>query len=107
MELEVQPLIMNRVLGSKYALTPIKGKEEVTQEEDKLFIFPNEWFNAHPFDGNGGCVYKVTNLTHCIHHYAGQWRPMDYGGGPLHKLYYKIFFTNWRLSDRYVKLYRK
>jgi len=107
MELEVQPIIMNRVLASKYSLTPIEGKDEVTREEDKLFIFPNEWFNAHPFGKTGRPEYRVTDHTHSIHHYAGQWRPMDYVGGPLHKLYYKLFNVNWRLEDRFVKLHGK
>lgn len=107
MELEVQPIIMNRVLASKYSLTPIERKDEVTREEDKLFIFPNEWFNAHPFGKTGRPEYRVTDHTHSIHHYAGQWRPMDYVGGPLHKLYYKLFNVNWRLEDRFVKLHGK
>ena len=107
MELEVQPIIMNRVLASKYSLTPIEEKDEVTREEDKLFIFPNEWFNAHPFGKTGRPEYRVTDHTHSIHHYAGQWRPMDYVGGPLHKLYYKLFNVNWRLEDRFVKLQGK
>ena len=107
MELEVQPKIMSRVLGSKYAWTPVGRKEEVTREEDKLFIFPCDWFNAHPFDDAGRCYYKITGNTHSIHHYAGQWRPSKYIGGPLHKLYYRLFNIDWRLSDRKVKLFGK
>ena len=107
MELEVQPLIMSRLLNSRYKWTPIKGKDEVTREKDKLFIFPCEWFNAHPFSETGGCKYVITENTHSIHHYAGQWRDDEYLGGPLHKWFYKIFKIDWRLLDREFKLHGK
>ena len=107
MELEVQPKIMSRVLGSKYTWTPVDKKEEVTEDSDKLFIFPCEWFSAHPFSDKGGCEYKVTKNTHSIHHYAGQWRDEDYDGGKLHKWFYKIFKIDWRLLDRVFKLHGK
>ena len=107
MELEVQPLIMSRRLGSKYKWTPIKGKDEVTLDDGRLFVFPCEWFNAHPFSETGACKYVITGNTHSIHHYAGQWRDDDYYGGLLHKWYYKIFGIDWRLLDRGFKLYGK
>ena len=89
-EVEVQPLIMSRVLGARYKWTPISGKEEVTRDEERLFIFPSEWFNAHPFSETGV-----------------QWRDDEYYGGLLHKWYYKIMGIDWRLLDRGFKLYGK
>ena len=107
MDLEVQPKIMSRVLGSKYEWMPVKGKDEVTRDDGKLFIFPCEWFNAHPVSETGGCKYLVTGNTHSIHHYAAQWRDNEYVGGPLHKWFYKVFRIDWRLLDREFKLYGK
>ena len=103
----MQPLIMSRVLGARYKWTPISGKEEVTRDEGRLFIFPSEWFNAHPFSETGACRYTITDNTHSIHHYAGQWRDDEYYGGLLHKWYYKIMGIDWRLLDRGFKLYGK
>ena len=107
METEVQPLVMSRVLGSRYEWVPVKKKEEVVRDDGKLFVFPCEWFSAHPFKEGGGCRYTITENTHSIHHYAGQWRDDDYPGGLLHKWFYKIFGIDWRLIDREVKLYGK
>ena len=107
MNLEVQPLIMSRVLGSKYKWTPIKGKEEVILDDENLYVFPCEWFNAHPFSETGGCKYVITDNTHSIHHYAGQWRDDKYYGGPLHALYYKLFGIDWRFLDKGFKLHGK
>lgn len=104
---EVQPLVMRRHLGAKYTWTPITMKEQVVRDDSKLFIFPCEWFNAHPYSEIGHAVYYITKKTHSIHHYAGQWRDDEYYGGPLHKLIYKIFNVNWKLLDRKVKLYGK
>ena len=106
MELEVQPKIMCRLLGSKYQWNTIDGKEEVVSDPDKLCIFPSEWFCAHSFNEKGECVYTVTKNTHSIHHYAASWRD-EYLGGPLHKLFYKIFNINWRFLDKEFKLYGK
>lgn len=105
METEVQPKVMSRVLGSRYQWTPITKKEEVKADPDRMYIFPCEWFSAHPFSENGGCEYKITRKTHSIHHYAGQWRDDDYQGGRLHKWFYKLFGIDWRLLDRVFKLY--
>ena len=107
MEIDVQPRIMGNLMRSKYEWTPIKRKEEVTRDEDRLFVFPCEWFNAHPISENGGSRYFITDDTHTIHHYAGQWRNDKYLGGPLHKLYYKVFGLDWRFDDRFFKLHGK
>jgi len=107
MSIEVQPAIMSALLASKYVWTSIKGMDEVTREEDKLFVFPCEWFNAHPFSETGGCKYVITGNTHSIHHYAAQWREEEYVGGPLHKWFYKTFRIDWRLLDREFKLHGK
>jgi len=105
METEVQPKVMSRILGSKYQWTPVEKKEEVTADPDKLFIFPCDWFSAHPLSENGGCEYKITKNTHSIHHYAGQWRDEDYQGGRLHKWFYKLMGIDWKLLDRVFKLH--
>lgn len=107
MDLEVQPLVMSRLLNSKYEWIPISGKEEVSRDGTKLCVFPCDWFSAHPFKEGGGCEYRITENTHSIHHYAGQWRDEEYIGGPLHKWFYKIFGINWRLLDKFVKLHGK
>ena len=107
MELEVQPKIMGRVLGSKYKWTQVSGMNEVIRDSENLFIFPCDWFNAHPRLETGECVYRVTNNTHCIHHYANQWTDMVYGGGVLHKWFFKLFNIDWRLLDRVFKLHGK
>ena len=107
MDLEVQPIVMSRALRAEYGWTPILRKEEVLPDPDKLFIFPCEWFSAHPFKEGGGCKYTITDNTHSIHHYAGLWRDEGYLGGPLHRWFYKTFNINWRLLDREFKLYGK
>ena len=105
MEQEVQPRIMGDFMRSVYEWTPVTRKEEVTRDESKLFVFPCEWFNAHPYSEKGGSRYLITENTHTIHHYAGQWRDEEYAGGPLHKLYYRLFGIDWRLEDRFVRLH--
>lgn len=107
MEIEVQPLVMHRHLSSLYEWTPIQKKDQVVRDDGKLFVFPCDWFSAHPFSDKGGCEYRITRHTHSIHHYAGQWRNEDYLGGPLHKWFYKIFNIDWRLLDREFKLHGK
>ena len=107
MEIEVQPLVMHRHLSSPYEWTPIQKKDQVVRDDGKLFVFPCDWFSAHPFSDKGGCEYRITRHTHSIHHYAGQWRNEDYLGGPLHKWFYKIFNIDWRLLDREFKLHGK
>lgn len=109
MQLEVQPLIMKHFLSETYQWTLISEKEEVVREDDKLCVLPCDWFNAHPFcDKKGdGVIYPVTKNTHCIHHYAGQWREIK--SGPIHSLLSKLFNINWinqRVNER-VHLYGK
>ena len=94
MHVEVQPRIMNRLLRKKYQLTIVSKKEEVAIDYKRIFILPSDWFNAHPIIGDTKCPeYMITENTHSIHHYAGQWRDEVtalYQRGPLHKIYYRI-----------------
>lgn len=108
MHLEVQPLIMKRFLSATYKWTLVSGKEEVVRDDDKLCVLPCDWFNAHPFnDERDGGKNPVTENTHCIHHYAGQWR--DIKSGPIHALLAKLFNINWRIQrmNKRVHLYGK
>lgn len=108
MHLEVQPRIMKRLLSEFYLWNLISGKEEVVREDNKLCVFPCDWFNAHPINDNrDGVIYSVTKNTHCIHHYAGQWR--DIKTGPLHTLLSKLFNIDWRVQriNKRISLYGK
>lgn len=105
MDIEVQPILMGRLLSSRYEWTPLKEGEETLRDNARLYIYPCDWFSAHPFKEGGGVEYRITGNTHSIHHYAGQWRDEEYPGGPLHKLFYKLFRVNWRLLDRAIQLH--
>lgn len=108
MHLEVQPLIMKRLLSETYRLTLISGKEDVVREDDKLCVLPCDWFNAHPYiDERNEVIYPVTENTHCIHHNANLWR--DIQSGPIHSLLSKLFNINWRIRrmNKRVHLYGK
>ncbi|MBP5211142.1 MAG: glycosyl transferase [Bacteroidales bacterium] len=107
MDLEVQPRIMSNIISEKFKWVFINSPEEVVPDEDKFCIFPCDWFSAHPINSEGAVYYKVTENTHSIHHYAGLWRDIEYPGGPLHKLFYKLTGTDWRLTKRWFTLYGK
>ncbi len=108
MHLEVQPRIMKRLLSKKYKWTVVSGKEEVVRDYRKLCVLPCDWFNAHPImDKKRGPEYMVTENTHSIHHYAGQWR--DIKLGPLRALLSKVFHIDWRKRrmNKWINLYGK
>lgn len=107
MNLEPQPRIMKRVLSDKYQLTLISRKEEVVRDNSKIYLFPFDWFNAHPIIVGEGAKYMVTEHTHSIHHYAAQWR--DIQSGPLHTFFHKLFKINRNVvrMNKRVKLYGK
>lgn len=94
MFIEVQPRVMKRILGKKYQLTMVSGKEDVVRDYKKICVLPCDWFNAHPRVGkNREAEYMITENTHSIHHYANQWGDNlipFYLRGPLHKIYYKL-----------------
>lgn len=107
LHLEPQPRIMNRLLKEEYELTPITGKEEVVRDNNRIYVFPGDWFNAHPVNNDGDTFYNITENTHSIHHYAGQWR--DIKSGPVHALLSKLFNINWKIQrmNKRVRLYGK
>ena len=108
LHLELQPHIMKRVLSEVFQWSYIPGKEGVVRDFNKLFVLPGDWFNMHPLNySENGVRATVTENTHCIHHYAGQWHDMQ--SGPLHQLLAKMFNINWRMRrmNKRIKLYGK
>ena len=108
MHLEVQPRIMRPHLGKEYRWTLVSEKEEVVRDDNTICVLPCDWFNAHPLTDKGdGTKYTITGNTHCIHHYAGQWRNIK--RGPLHRLISKLFNVNWQVlrMNKRIELYEK
>ncbi|MBP5211141.1 MAG: hypothetical protein J6Z27_04830, partial [Bacteroidales bacterium] len=99
------PIAIMTYLSSKYEFVPIQSLSEFVNDSSKICYLPNDWFNAHPRDDVKGLYYNITENTHCIHHFANSWLEDEYGGGPLHKMYYKITGKNWRLRDGRFQLY--
>lgn len=99
------PFVMMPLLGEKYVIVRIENLSEYNPDPSMLCILPTEWFNANPSFNGRGQSHAITENTYCIHHFAESWIDDDYPGGPLHRLYYKITGKDWRLSDRFVRLY--
>lgn len=96
MDMNPMPKVMGKLIRDKYYWEMIKTPEEFDNDPSKFCIFPVDWFCAHPFAFNHGFDYYITKNTHSIHHFANSWTPSEYGGGPLHKLYYKITGKDWK-----------
>ena len=91
----ISPKIMDSVLKGKYEWSRVNSCSEIKRDESKLFILPNDWLCGREWlnEGAGRIVYKVTDSTFAIHHFAHTWA--EFPGGPLHKLYYKITKKDW------------
>ena len=101
------PATMGRLIRKKYYWILIKTPEEFDPDPSCICLLPTDWFCAHPADKENGLRYFVTQNTHSIHHFANSWVECGYGGGPLHRLYYKLMGKDWRYLDKRFRLFGK
>jgi mannosyltransferase OCH1-like enzyme len=98
------PLIVGDLIRKKNGWTIIGSPSEFDPDPSKVCVFPQDWFNAHPWITDR-LVYKVTENTYCIHHFANSWTEYEYDGGPLHKLYFKVTGKDWKFRKNRFDLY--
>ena len=101
------PFVMSSHLGRNHEIVHIDSLAEFDPDPSRICVLPQDWFDAHPWFEGIGRMYNITGNTRCIHHFANSWTEVEYVGGVLHKLYYKLTGKDWKLRNKRFRLYGK
>lgn len=91
----ISPKIMDNLLRKRYDRVHVQTTEDIVSDDSRICILPNDWLCGREWlnGGKGRIIYKVTQNTFAIHHFAHTWA--EFPGGLLHKLYYKVTGKDW------------